>query len=637
MPLNPSAVVGCLLALAAAAAVASDAATRPVLIAGDVVAVQAQPIVVPPSNNSPVVLRTFVADGTDVRRGDVVLRIDPGQTTILVSALRTQIDQARARHARTLADLEVAALDAREALLVAEADLARARIDAAIPPDYLSALDRDRYAGALEKAGREVEVRRRQLAAADAAIDTQRRDAALEIDRLTLELGYNEAQVRLSEVRAAQDGVVVQGFSPWSGRRISEGESVQTGTVAGELIGAGGLAVRAWALEADRQRLAVGMPVRLRFDALPAREVRSTIESIAGAPEARAAWGAGRYFRVGVPLPEEATADLAPGMSVLLLTEPEDAGAPVAVPSSPARLELDGELVSRDVAAIAPPAIAEVFQFTIARLVPEGASVRAGEPVAVFEAPGLVDRLPERRNQREEKRTQLRQMQLAHAEAEKADALAAAEAESLAEKAARKATQPEELVRRVDYQKLVVDRELAATRARIARERESARGRARKAERAQIEAEVQQLDREIAEVESGLAALAVPAPRDGVVVHRSTWVGEKFQVGNQVFVGLPVAEVADPTSLQVRAVVPEAQAMLVVAGDPATVAVSGSGSEHAARVVEVGRVFRTRSRTQPVIVRDLRLEFDRMPEGLKPGAPVRVRLEPTRAVAGGEP
>lgn len=480
MPLNPSAVVGCLLALAAAAAVASDAATRPVLIAGDVVAVQAQPIVVPPSNNSPVVLRTFVADGTDVRRGDVVLRIDPGQTTILVSALRTQIDQARARHARTLADLEVAALDAREALLVAEADLARARIDAAIPPDYLSALDRDRYAGALEKAGREVEVRRRQLAAADAAIDTQRRDAALEIDRLTLELGYNEAQVRLSEVRAAQDGVVVQGFSPWSGRRISEGESVQTGTVAGELIGAGGLAVRAWALEADRQRLAVGMPVRLRFDALPAREVRSTIESIAGAPEARAAWGAGRYFRVGVPLPEEATADLAPGMSVLLLTEPEDAGAPVAVPSSPARLELDGELVSRDVAAIAPPAIAEVFQFTIARLVPEGASVRAGEPVAVFEAPGLVDRLPERRNQREEKRTQLRQMQLAHAEAEKADALAAAEAESLAEKAARKATQPEELVRRVDYQKLVVDRELAATRARIARERESARvGRAR--------------------------------------------------------------------------------------------------------------------------------------------------------------
>jgi hypothetical protein len=48
-------------------------------------------------------------------------------------------------------------------------------------------------------------------------------------------------------------------------------------------------------------------------------------------------------------------------------------------------------------------------------------------------------------------------------------------------------------------------------------------------------------------------------------------------------------------------------------------------------------VFRTRSRTQPVIVRDLRLEFDRMPEGLKPGAPVRVRLEPSRAVAGVAP
>jgi multidrug resistance efflux pump len=637
MPMTLRAVPACLLALATTAAVATPAPIRPVLIAGEVVAIEAQPIVVPQSSNSPVVLRTFVADGTEVRRGNVVLRIDPGQTTMLVSALRTQIDQARARHARGLADLEVAALDVREALVVAEANLARARIDAAIPADFLSALDRDRYAGALEKAEREVEVRRRQLAAASAAIDTQRRDATLEIDRLTLELGYNETQVRLSEVRAEQDGVVVQGFSPWGGRRISEGESVQTGTVAGELIGAGGLAVRAWALEADRQRLEVGMPVRLRFDALPDLEIPSAIAAIAGAPEARAAWGAGRYFRVDVPLPEGTTDGLVPGMSALLQPAPDGPGAAVPAPAPAARLELDGELVSREVSAIAPPAISEVFQFTIAQLAPEGASVRAGQPVAVFEAPGLADRLPERRNQREEKLTQQRQMQLAHAEAERADALAVAEAESLADKAARKATQPEELVRRVDYQKLVVDRELATTRARIAREREAAKGRARRAERAQIEAEIRELDREIAEIETGLAALAVRAPRDGVVVHRSTWGGEKFQVGNQVFVGLPVAEVADPTSLQVRAVVPEAQAMLVAAGASASVVVSGSGSEHAARVIELGRVFRTRSRTQPVIVRDVRLEFERMPEGLKPGAPVRVRLEPARAVAGATP
>jgi multidrug resistance efflux pump len=626
-----------LVLLLAVAPLAARASERPVLIAGEVVALEAQPIVVPPSTVTPVVLRTFVADGTPVRAGDVVLRVDPGPSTMQASALRTQIELARARAARAIADLEVAALDAREALRIAEAALARARIDAAIPAEFLSALDRDRYAGALEKAEREVEVRRRQLAAATSAIETQRRDSTLEIDRLTLELGYNEAQVRLSEVRAEQDGVVVQGFSPWGGRRISEGESVQTGTVAGELIGTGGVAVRAWALEADRQRLAVGMPVRLRFDALPGREIRSAIATIAGAPEARAAWGAGRYFRVDVPLPEGETAGLVPGMSTLLEPARDAASVPPSASTPTGRLELDGELVSREVAAIAPPAISEVFQFTIAQLMPEGASVRAGQPVAVFEAPGLADRLPERRNQREEKRTQQRQMQLAHAEAEKADALAVAEAASLADKASRKATQPEELVRRVDYQKLVVDRELAATRARIAREREAAKARARQAERAQIEAEIAELDREIAEIETGLEALSVRAPRDGVVVHRSNWGGEKFQVGNQVFVGLPVAEVADPASLQVRAVVPEAQATLVAVGAAATVVVSGSGSEHAARVVEVGRVFRTRSRTQPVIVRDLRLEFDRMPEGLKPGAPVRVRLEPSRAVAGVAP
>lgn len=624
------------LATVFATTVAAESGPRPVLIAGEVVAIEAQPLVVPPSNNSPVVLRTFVADGTEVKRGEVVLRIDPGQTTMLVSALRTQIAQARARHALALAQLEVAALDARDALLVAEANLGRARIDAEIPADHLSALDRDRYRGALEKAEREVEVRRRQLAAAISAIETQRRDAALEIDRLTLELGYNEAQVRLSEVRAEQDGVVLQGFSPWSGRRIGEGESVQTGTVAGELIGAGGLAVRGWALEADRQRLEVGMPVRLRFDALPDREAHGTIASIAGAPEARAAWGAGRYFRVEIPLSANQAEGLLPGMSVLIEPATGDDRPDPGAPAVPARLELDGELASREVVVIAPPAITDVFQFTLAQLAPEGSSVRVGQPVAVFEAPGLADRLPERRNQREEKRTQRRQLELAHAEDEKADALAVAEAESRADKAVRKASQPEELIRRVDYRKLVVDRELASAQVHIAREREAARGRARRAERAQLDAEIAELDREIADIEAGLEALAVRAPRDGVVVHRSTWGGEKFQVGNQVFVGLPVAEVSDPASLEIRAVVPEAQAMLIAPGASARIVVSGGG-EHAARVIELGRVMRTRSRTQPVMVRDVRLEFERMPEGLKPGAPVRVRLEPTRAVAGAAP
>lgn len=608
------------------AAATGSAADRPVLVAGEVVAVDAQAIVVPPSNSSPVLLRTFVADGTAVAKGDVVLRIDPGQTTMMVSALKTQIAQAEARAGRTIADLEVTAVDAREALEIASAALERARLDAAIPARYLSALDRDRHAGALAKAERDLAVRRRQLEAATAAVANQRRDAALEIDRLTLERAFNEAQVALSEVRAEQDGVLVQGFSPWSGRRLTEGESAQPGTVAGEVIGTGGLAVRAYALEADRHRLSVGMPVVVRFDALPGRRENSHVAAIAGAPEPRPVWGGGRYFRVDVPLPDQAREGLLPGMSVLV--EPA-AQAPAASPASPAQaadLELDGELVAREVVAISPPAIPEVWQFTLAQLVPEGTAVRAGQPVATFEATGLADRLPERRNQREEKRTRERQMALSHAEAVQGDSLAVAEAESLAEKAARKATQPADLIPRVDYRKLVVDRELAAVQSVIARDRQAARERARRAERQQLTAEIADLDREIGEIEAGLAALAVVAPRDGVVVHRSTWNGEKFQVGNQIFVGLPVAEVADPSQLQIRAVVPEAQSALVRAGATATVVVAGSGSEHAARVVELGRVFRTRSRTQPVIVRDVRLEFDRMPEGLKPGAAVRVRL-----------
>ena len=74
-----------LLAFVASAATAAD--VRPVLITGEVEALDSQTIFVPPSNASPIVVRSFLAEGTQVRKGDIVLRIN--------SASTTNIDQLR--------------------------------------------------------------------------------------------------------------------------------------------------------------------------------------------------------------------------------------------------------------------------------------------------------------------------------------------------------------------------------------------------------------------------------------------------------------------------------------------------------------------------------------------------------------
>ena len=51
---------------------------RPVLLTGEVEALDSQTITVPPSNSAPLTLRNFVAEGTHVKAGDVVLRIETG-------------------------------------------------------------------------------------------------------------------------------------------------------------------------------------------------------------------------------------------------------------------------------------------------------------------------------------------------------------------------------------------------------------------------------------------------------------------------------------------------------------------------------------------------------------------------------
>ena len=292
------------------------AAPPRVILSGEVLALNAQPVYCPPSNTSPVVLRYYVAEGATVKRGDVVVRIDAGQSAAQIALLSAQIDQTDARAAMEIATLEVAAIDAERAFVDADAMHAKAKVDAAIPKQHLSALDHDRYQGELVRTGRDLELRRKEHTAAVAAVTRRREDARLEVDKLRQDLLYHQSQVALAEVKAEVDGVVVHGFNPWRGDRFDEGSSAWPGMKVGEIVDRGPMAIKAYALEADRSALSVGQRVRLRFDARPDLKLESRIETISGAPAAKAEMGAGRYFTVTIPLEGSADLGLLPTSSV---------------------------------------------------------------------------------------------------------------------------------------------------------------------------------------------------------------------------------------------------------------------------------------------------------------------------------
>lgn len=317
-----AAIASCALLLAPPAF-----AGRATVLTGEVQAIDSQTIYTPESNSSPVVIRYFIPEGSRVSKGDVVLRIDPGQSAGQLREIDANIEQTRARTAKELAELQVKLVDAEIAQVDADAALATARIDARIPRELVSGLDYDRYQGELDRATREAALKRSDLADARAAVERRRRDGALEIGKLQLQRDYNAERIRRSEVRADRDGIVVHGFNQgWLEGRIDEGSSTMPGGKAGEVVSGSAMRVRAWALEPDRSGLRVGQEVQLAFDAYPGQSLRGRITSVAGAPERKPEWGNGRYFTVDIELLGQARSRLLPGMSVRV-TAPATRGA----------------------------------------------------------------------------------------------------------------------------------------------------------------------------------------------------------------------------------------------------------------------------------------------------------------------
>jgi len=252
--------------------------------------------------------------------------------------------------------------------------------------------------------------------------------------------------------------------------------------------------------------------------------------------------------------------------------------------------------------------------------------VEAGQPIAVFESMEVTNQLISLQGTLKERERALEKLQLDQAEADRSGMLAQAEAHSNAEKAERKASQPKELIRRVDYDKLVIERSEKNELAKLAQSQYEAQRRARLAERSDLESEVGQLRAQIAALLKGQSGLSVLAPRRGLVLYRTNFNGEKFNIGTQVWMGLSVATLADPDQLCVNAKVPEAQAAGLHIGQLARVTVSGARQSLPARVSALGRAFHGKSAAQSTVVRDIELQFDAAPKDLKPGAAVQVEL-----------
>lgn len=311
-----------------------------------------------------------------------------------------------------------------------------------------------------------------------------------------------------------------------------------------------------------------------------------------------------------------------------------------APPALAERLQVPGEVYARQSDTLVPPSIEGLWQFNITQLAADGAPVEKGEVVLGFDGSQLMQQLEQKNSKLAEKQRELEKLLLSLAERERSERLATAKARAELEKAQRKTEQPQALIPGIEYRKLVVARELAERTMALHEERERLAAEQRRQERRMLEAEVGQLRGDVDELQQSLARLNVVAPRDGLMMHRSRWDGEKYDVGTQAWRGQPIAEIPDVDTLAVRGELPERELTRVRVGMPVRVVVEGgAGVAVAGKVRAIGQAVRSKSRVQPVPILDLEIALEPAAAArLKPGQAVRVEMdvpEIRRTAAGG--
>lgn len=294
-----------------------------------------------------------------------------------------------------------------------------------------------------------------------------------------------------------------------------------------------------------------------------------------------------------------------------------------------APLRVDGEVYARRSSALMPPSVERMWQFNITELATDGTPVKKGQPVIRFDSNDVIKQLTEKRSQLKEKQSELGKLDLELAERERSEHLATAEAQSELEKAQRKTQQPVELIAGIEYRKLLVKRTQMERKMALARKREALSAEQRRQERRLLSSELGQLQADVDRLQRSLAALNVIAPRDGLMMHRSNFEGEKYDVGSQVWVGQTVAEIPDMSTLAVRAELPERDLQRVAVGAPVRIVVEGgAGSVLSGKIASIGRAIRSKSQVQPVPVLDLDVQLDDPRAPLRPGQAVRVEIQP---------
>jgi HlyD family secretion protein len=296
-------------------------------------------------------------------------------------------------------------------------------------------------------------------------------------------------------------------------------------------------------------------------------------------------------------------------------------------------VEVTGTLKSTDSEQIGPPAaVTDTWEFKIIRMTAEGTKVKPGDEVIAYDPSALEQKLKDFESEVAAVTEDLRRVTSEGALARVDDGLDLEDAEAKRRKADLKADKPPELTSELTLRLAGLDRELARREVTFRHRRDTAKRAQQRSESAVLEIRLRRAQGRAAEIRNAIKVMSVKARRAGTVVYKQDWRGEKKKVGDGMWRGESVLEIASLDRMAAQGQVDEVDASKVAVGQRVGLKLEAHPDKEYAGVVErVGTLVQTESPESRVRVVQLEIHLaETDPLLMRPQMRFRGRIETAR-------
>jgi len=292
---------------------------RDVTLTGELRAARGIDIAVPRLPSWQTSIKWIAADGDEVKQGARVVELDNSAFTSNLDAKRQAVTQAERELQQREAEWAADTLQKEIDVETKRAEYGKAKVDAVVPSDLLSAR---------EYQDRQLKLKRAEVELQKATDVLRSQKAGVAADRQNLRLAQQKAQRELQTandaieellLRAPRDGIVVLRDHPWEGRRLQEGDGVWIGMPLAQIPEMESLRAEAGLADVDDGKIALGYPATVVLDAYPSIQFRGRVAEISAVAQESNRQSLRRAFRVVVTLDRLDPARMRPGLSARVI------------------------------------------------------------------------------------------------------------------------------------------------------------------------------------------------------------------------------------------------------------------------------------------------------------------------------